>query len=198
MLVKGEKRYYLLFENWMVLIHLKLNLHHPRMLCTKFRSWEFGFKVCQYIFTISLLSPLEKRPFIWTNIIISPWKRALPFIWTNLNPHHPRMLCAKFGWNYSPVVLKNKIFKVCQCIFSISLLSPLGKGRGPSFEQTWITITQECFVPSLVEIGPVVLEMKMKMWKVYKQTDRGMDRQTVGRRTTGDQKSSLELSAQVS
>ena len=26
--------------------------------------------------------------------------------------------------------------------------------------------TQECFVPSLVEIGPVVLE-KMKMWKVY-------------------------------
>ena len=30
-------------------------------------------------------------------IIISPWKRAGPFIWTNLNPLHPRMLCAKFG-----------------------------------------------------------------------------------------------------
>ena len=26
---------------------------------------------------------------------------------------------------------------------------------------------QGCFVPSLVEIGPVVLEKKMKMWKVY-------------------------------
>ena len=25
----------------------------------------------------------------------------------------------------------------------------------------------QCFVPSLVEIGPVVLEKKMKMWKVY-------------------------------
>ena len=24
---------------------------------------------------------------------------AGPFIWTNLNPLHPRMLCAKFGWN---------------------------------------------------------------------------------------------------
>ena len=33
-------------------------------------------------------------------IIISPWKRAEPFIWTNLNPLHPRMLCAKFVWNW--------------------------------------------------------------------------------------------------
>ena len=33
--------------------------------------------------------------------IISPWKRAGPFIWTNLNPLHLRMLCAKFGWNWS-------------------------------------------------------------------------------------------------
>ena len=31
-------------------------------------------------------------------IIISPWKRAGFFIWTKLNPLHPRMLCAKFGW----------------------------------------------------------------------------------------------------
>ena len=33
-------------------------------------------------------------------INISPWKRAWPFIWTKLNPLHPRMLCAKFGWNW--------------------------------------------------------------------------------------------------
>ena len=33
-------------------------------------------------------------------IIISPWKRAGPFIWTNMNPLRPRMLCAKFGWNW--------------------------------------------------------------------------------------------------
>ena len=46
-----------------------------------------------------------------------------------------------------------------------------------------------CFVPSLLEIGHVVLEKKIKLWNVYRRTDR---------RTTGDQKSSLELSAQVS
>ena len=25
---------------------------------------------------------------------------AGPFTWTNLNPLHPRILCAKFGWNW--------------------------------------------------------------------------------------------------
>ena len=46
-------------------------------------------------------------------------------------------------------------------------------------------------MPSLVEIGPVALEKKMKMWKVYRQTHG----QTIWR-TTGDQKCSVKLSAQ--
>ena len=29
-----------------------------------------------------------------------PLKKAGSFFWTNLNPLHPRMLCAKFGWNW--------------------------------------------------------------------------------------------------
>ena len=33
------------------------------------------------------------------------------------------------------VVLENKILKLRLCIFAISLLSPLWKGRGPSFEE---------------------------------------------------------------
>ena len=48
--------------------------------------------------------------------------------------------------------------------------------RGPSFEQTWIPSTKGCFVPSLVEIGPVVLERRRKCEKVtdrqaYEKTD---------------------------
>ena len=62
-----------------------------------------------------------------------------------------------------PLVLQMNIFLICQCIFTISQLSPLGKGLGPSFDQTRIPFTQVSFVPSLVEIGPVVLEKKMKM-----------------------------------
>ena len=29
-----------------------------------------------------------------------PLEKGRPFILTNLNPLHPRMLCAKFGWNW--------------------------------------------------------------------------------------------------
>ena len=35
---------------------------------------------------------------------------------------------------------------------------PLENGRGPSFKETCIFITQECFVPNSIEIGPVVPE----------------------------------------
>ena len=86
-------------------------------------------------------------------------------------------------------------WEVCQCIFPISLLSPFRKERGPSFIQTWILITRGCFVPSLVKIGLLVLEKKSKIVKFYRRTDGQTDD---GRRTTGNQKSSFELSAQVS
>ena len=126
---------------------------------------------------------------------------------------------------------------------------PLEKGMAPSFEQTWFPITQGCFVPSLVEIGPVILKKIFKVrqyislfpyylplekgvalhlkklessspkdalcqvwlklaqwflrrrWKCENFTDRRTDgwRRTNGQtdwlRTTGDQKSSLVLSA---
>ena len=52
---------------------------------------------------------------------------------------------------------------------------------------------------SLVETDLVILEKKSKIGKVYRRTDKQTDRQTDGqtdrRRTKGDQKSSLELSA---
>ena len=103
------------------------------------------FKVRQRIFPISLLSPLRKGcgpsfEQIWIPITKGCFVPSLVEI--------------------GPVVFKKKIFKVRQCIFVISLLSPLRKWRGPSFEQTWIPFTQECFVPSLVEIGHVVFKKK--------------------------------------
>ena len=70
--------------------------------------------------------------------------------------------------------------------FAIFLLSPLRKGCGPLFEQTWIPITQGCFVLSLDKIGPVVLE-KSKIEKVYRQTDRRTDRRTEGQTNDGRQ-----------
>ena len=47
---------------------------------------------------------------------------------------------------------------------------PLEKGVAIHFNKLE-SPTQGCFVPSLVEIGPVVLEKKSRIGKVYRQTD---------------------------
>jgi hypothetical protein len=39
--------------------------------------------------------------YFYSFAIISPWRGAIQFLWTNLNPLHPRMICAKFGYNWS-------------------------------------------------------------------------------------------------
>ena len=92
--------------------------------------------------------------------------------------------CAKFDLNW-PVILEKTILKSWQCFFVISLLSPLGNGRGPLFKQNWIPLTKRCFVPKLVKIDPVVLEKRTKMWKVY-------------RWMTGEKTRFQELTAQMS
>ena len=57
-----------------------------------------------------------------------------------------------------PVVLEKRILFISSMYFRYFCnYLPLEKGKGPSFEQTWISFTQGCFVPSLVEIGQVVL-----------------------------------------
>ena len=129
-------------------------------------------------------------------IIIPPWKKrsgpSFEQTWILFTQEFFVLSLVEISLNSTeidPVVLEKKIFKFRQYIFTLLLLSHRGKGRGSSFEQTWIPFTYGCFVRSLVEIGPVVLAKKKKMWKVYDH-----DRQ----QTNCDQKSSLEPSAQVS
>ena len=48
---------------------------------------------------------LQKKILIFLNVffyfvIISPWKSAGPINLIHLNPLYPKMLCAKFGWNW--------------------------------------------------------------------------------------------------
>ena len=83
-----------------------------------------------------------------------------------------------------------KNWMVLICIFVITL-SPLRKGHGPSFEPSWIPP-----LPTNV-LCQVYLKMaqwfRRGRWKCEKFTDGRSDG-----RTTGIQKSSFELSAQVS
>ena len=93
-------------------------------------------------------------------VIISPCKRAGPFIWTNLNPLHPRMHCANFGWNWLSGSGEWD-FLISSIYFRYFVIISPWKRAGPSFEQTWILYTQGCFVPRLVATGSVVLDKKI-------------------------------------
>ena len=51
--------------------------------------------------------------------------------------------------------------------FAISLLFSIEKQCGPKFQQIWFLTTQGCFLPSLVEIGPVVLEKFINVFSLF-------------------------------
>ena len=59
------------------------------------------------------------------------------FIWYNLNPHHPRMLCAKFAWNWPSGSGEEHFFKISSMYFRYFIIISPWKRWGPSFEQTW-------------------------------------------------------------
>ena len=91
------------------------------------------------------------------------WEKVWPFIKTNLNPLLQRCFVPSLD-EIGSVVLEKKILKISSMIFCyFVIISP--------WKLVWPFMWTN-FVPSLVEIGPVVLEKKMKLWKVYRQTDR--------------------------
>ena len=72
------------------------------------------------------------------------------FIYENkMNSLKPRMLCAKFGLNWSSG--SGEILESYQYIFTTSLLSLHGKRRSHPFGLTWVSLSlwHECFVPRL-------------------------------------------------
>ena len=64
------------------------------------------------------------------------------------------------------VDLKKKIFNL-KMFFRYFIITSPWEGRVPSFEQTSIPFTQGYFVPSLFEIGPVVLVKKVLKFRLY-------------------------------
>ena len=71
-------------------------------------------------------------------------------------------------------ICKNYLFEndplapeILSMLFHYFLNITLGKMRSPAFEEILIPFTQQCFVPSLVDIGPVVLEKKIFIFHQY-------------------------------
>ena len=132
---------------------IKMNL----MLCAKF-EWKCPNGSGKEIF--KKFSIMSFHYFA----IISTLRRAWPFIWKKTPTNWIIFIQGYFVPSFvenGTVVLEKKICTSSQCIFTTSQLSPLWEGCGPSFDQTWIPLIQECFVPCLMDIGPVVLEKKI-------------------------------------
>ena len=87
-----------------------------------------------------------------------------------------------------PVFLEEKTLK---------FKSLLWKGRGPSFEQTWIPFIQGCFMLSLFAIGLLVFGEDENA-KSLRQRHNKYNNDNDLQRTNFDQKSLLEPSAHVS
>ena len=111
------------------------------------------------------------------------------FIWRNLNPLHPRMLCAKIGWNWLSGSGEEN-FLISSMYFRYFVIIPPKKRTGPFI---WTNLNH---------LHPRMHCAKFRWnWPSgSREEDENvkslqMDGQTDRRRTTGDQKSSLELSA---
>ena len=188
-----------------------LNPLHHRMHCDKFGwNWLSGsgkedFKTSSmyfgYFVIISpwILNPPSSKDAlcqVWSKLAQKFFKRFLNFINVfSLFCNYMYLSMEKGGvWSKLARWFWARFLNFINVFSLFLLLSPLGKGWGPSFVQTWIPFTQGYFVPSLVEISPVVLE-KMKMWRVYIQTDGQTDGWTDGwtKRQTTDSRWSEKL-----
>ena len=119
-----------------------------------------------------------------------------PLLWFDEQWHSPSFEQIWISFTQGcimPRVLET--FFLIKWYFSTFEFSFFWKSCCPSFEQTWI-FTQGCFVPTLIEIGPVVPDKKTKMWKDEHNDNK--DNNEVQHRQLTDQKSSFEASTQVS
>ena len=89
---------------------------------------------------------------------ISSWKRAGPIIWTNLNSYHSWMISAELDWNW-PSGSGEEDFLNSSIYFHCFLIIFPWKRARPFIWKTWIPFTQARFVPSLIEIGLLILKI---------------------------------------
>ena len=137
------------------------------------RFWSKKYKFCQCIAANLLIFPFGKwwGPLFVQNLNYLT-KSAFCRIWLKLGQWFWRIFVYKFV----------SVFALYRFHFHLK------KGGAFLFNKT-----QWCFVPSLIEIGPVVLEKKMKMSKDYNNDNNGDEQ-----RRNCDQKCLFERTAQVS
>ena len=112
-------------------------------------------------------------------VIISPWKREWPFLWTNLDAPLPKDAFCQVWLKLAQWFLRRRFLNFIS-VFSLFCNNlPLEKGVA-----LYLNLKSPSTRHALCQVWLKLAQWFLKLWKVY--------------RRTGDQKSSLELSAQVS
>ena len=154
----------------MVFYFKKIKFPLTRDVLSQVGVHEFGpmvlkkkiFKNSQFVSTI-LSSPIGKgQAYHWNKIESPSPKDVLCYFWLKL--------AQWFWWR--------RFFNFVNLFSLFRYYLPLEKG-GPF--TLHLNKLEVCFVPSLVEIGPVILQKKTKLWKVYEDKD--------GQRTNCDKES---------
>ena len=114
----------------------------------KLAQW-FYRRLLNFVNVFSLFHnhlPLEREGALHLNNLIYPWpKDDFCQVWLEL---------AQWFW-------RRRFLKSSMHFSNFLIISPI-ISRSASFVQTWIPFTQGCFVSSVIEIGPVVLERIFK------------------------------------
>jgi hypothetical protein len=154
------------------MIWTNLNVHYNRKLSCKYKifwlsgSWEEE----------SLMAPSHFCDYLPFEEDLALYLNNLEFSLSKDDLHQVWLKLACF-WR----------FFLIQCIFTLLLLSPLGLGCSRSFVQFRIPSPKKYLCQ---------VSLKLAQWfgrRSRKCKSLQTDRQTDGQRTTGDQKSSLEL-----
>ena len=83
---------------------------------------------------------------------------------TILKGDHPRIISAKFGWDWLSSFRGEDFFLISSPLFSIFSLAAILVGSRDHRTQFWKGAIQGSFHKSLLAIGPVVSEEKIFMW----------------------------------
>ena len=148
-------RYFVIISPWKrawPFIWTKLNPLHSRMHCVKFgQKWVSGSGEEDF-----LISSMHFHHFIF----IFPLKRTGTFIWINLNPLHPRMLCAKFGQKWLSGSGEQNFLISSKYFLHFMIISPL-KRTGPFIWTNLNPLHPRMHCVKFGQNGSVVLEKKI-------------------------------------
>ena len=110
-------------------------------------------------------------------VINSPWKRSGPVIWTNLNPLHPRMLFAKFDWNWPSGSGEEDYLILSMCFRYFVIISPW-KRAGPFIWTNFNPLHPKMLCAKFWSSGSGEEDENVKSLQTDGHTDGQTDRQT--------------------